>query len=414
VSDEKSIEDASEKPPPDFAAFLATLNKGRSNRDLSEKLATLVEAIEETGKQGSLTYTIKIKPQKAGGMVILTDEVRASVPRGERPEAVAFHRPGLRAAPQPRRPTHPLRRGHRRDRQVSDFDPLDATNAIEAVAELAHRAAAAEAPASHTIDQDDSLVVRVVPNDQTIRTVDLERYLEQPRRPRGDVTVHDPADFCTYVTRLEGTQTSVWANEDTGTVTALFNDHGETGDEDAEGLAGWRDHTATLRLKVDRDWAAWAERDGKLGSQEWFAEFLEDNARLIVEPDAATMYEVARSFQARSSADFSRVVRVDNGDVQMTWNEQTDAKVNSLGKGTFEVPASFTVRLAPFVGTPMQQLTARLRWRLREGNLAIGYALLRPDLVAREAFQDVVATVAGAVNSPVLLGVAPKPLNAAQ
>jgi hypothetical protein len=91
VTDQQSTEDTDEKPPPpDFAAFLATLNKGRSNRDLSEKLQQIVEAIEETGKQGSITYTIKIKPQKAGGMVILTDEVRASVPRGERPESIAF------------------------------------------------------------------------------------------------------------------------------------------------------------------------------------------------------------------------------------------------------------------------------------------------------------------------------------
>ncbi|MGW4525145.1 DUF2303 family protein [Amycolatopsis sp. NPDC004378] len=296
---------------------------------------------------------------------------------------------------------------------MSDFDPLDATNAVEAIAELAHRAAAAEAPAPHPIVQDDSLVVRVVPNDQTIRTVDLERHLGTPRRPRGDATITDPADFCTYVRRLEGTQTTVWANEDAATVTAVFNDHGETEDGDAEGFGGWRDHTATLRLKVDRDWAAWAEFDGKLFEQETFAEFLEDNARLIVDPDAATMYEVARSFQARSKSDYSRVVRVDNGDVQMTWNEQTDAKVG-VGKGTFEVPATFTVRLAPFVGTPMQELTARLRWRLREGRLGIGFALLRPDLVVREAFQDVVATVNGDINSPVLLGVSPKALTAPQ
>lgn len=296
----------------------------------------------------------------------------------------------------------------------STLDPLDAVNAVEAIAELATRAAAAESPVAHAIDRDESLIVRTVPNDQTIRTVDLERHLGQPRRTRGTATVTDPADFCTYVTRLEGTKTTVWANEDDHTVTALFNDHGETEDEDAEGFAGWRDHTATLRLKVDRDWAEWMKCDGELGSQEWFAAFLEDNARLIVDPDAATMFEVARSFQARSNADFSRAIRVDNGDVQMTWIEQTDAKVNSPVKGTFEVPASFTVRLAPFIGTPMQQLTARLRWRLREGRLSIGYALLRPDLVVREAFQDVVATVAGSVHSPVVLGVAPKPLTAQQ
>jgi uncharacterized protein YfdQ (DUF2303 family) len=297
---------------------------------------------------------------------------------------------------------------------VSTFQPLDTTDAVGAIAELAHRAGAADAPPAFKVNEDSSLVVRVVPNDQTIRTVDLERYLTVPRRTRGHATVNDPEDFCAYVQRLEGTATTLWADEDAHTVTAVFNDHQETDDGVAEGNAGWRDHTATLRLKVDRDWAAWMDHDAKLGGQEWFAEFLEDNARSIVDPDAATMYEVARSFQARSNADFSRVIRVDNGDVQMTWNEQTDAKVTSATKGTFEVPATFTVRLAPFVGTPMQELTARLRWRLRDGQLAIGYQLLRPDLVVREAFQDVVATVTGEVTAPVVQGLTPKPLSAAQ
>jgi hypothetical protein len=95
VADEKSTEDTSEKAPPDFAAFLATLNKGRSNRDLSEKLAQLVEAIEETGKGGKLTYVITIKPQKTDGMVVVTDQVNATLPRGERPESIAFIGPGF-------------------------------------------------------------------------------------------------------------------------------------------------------------------------------------------------------------------------------------------------------------------------------------------------------------------------------
>lgn len=84
----KSTKD--DEAPPDFASFLATLNRGRSNRDLSEKLQELVEAIGETGKAGTLTYKITVKPQKTEGMVVVTDEVRANVPRGERPESVAF------------------------------------------------------------------------------------------------------------------------------------------------------------------------------------------------------------------------------------------------------------------------------------------------------------------------------------
>lgn len=93
TDEQKSTEDTAK--PPDFAAFLAVLNKGRSNRDLSEKLQQLVEAIDDTGKQGTLTYKITIKPQKTEGMVVVTDAVTANIPRGERPESVAFIGPGF-------------------------------------------------------------------------------------------------------------------------------------------------------------------------------------------------------------------------------------------------------------------------------------------------------------------------------
>lgn len=292
---------------------------------------------------------------------------------------------------------------------MSDFTALEAAGSTEQIAELAHRAANTEAPEPYVLGGDTSIIVRTVRNDENIRTIDLEKLLVEPRRARGTATITDPADFISYVNRLRDDRTTVWADEKTRRITAVFNDHADA----ADGSAGWRDHTASLAMQIDPDWTEWMDVDGKLGSQEWFANFLEDHARTIVSPDAATMFEVARGFQARTNSAFSRAIRVDNGDVQLTWTEETEAKVNSATKGTLEVPQLFTVRLAPFVGVPASEVTARLRWRLRDGTLGIGFSLLRPDLVMREAFQDVLSTIRDAVDStPVLLGSAPQPLAA--
>lgn len=75
----------------EFLAFLATTNKGRTAVELTERLHELVEAIRETGKGGSLTYRVTVKPVDNGdGAVTVTDEITVKVPRLERPKSIFF------------------------------------------------------------------------------------------------------------------------------------------------------------------------------------------------------------------------------------------------------------------------------------------------------------------------------------
>jgi hypothetical protein len=70
---------------------LREIRKGRPVEEASEALADVVRAVDETGKDGSVTITLKIKPSKHGGPEkTLTCEVKAKKPIADIPSAVFF------------------------------------------------------------------------------------------------------------------------------------------------------------------------------------------------------------------------------------------------------------------------------------------------------------------------------------
>jgi uncharacterized protein YfdQ (DUF2303 family) len=286
---------------------------------------------------------------------------------------------------------------------VADVGPVP-EHAV--TADLARRASAAGALDFESV-ADAGVAIRLRRNDETIDVADLERFLEAPRLARGGAVHVDPSGFAEYTKRLTNDHTTVWADADRHRIDAVFNDH--AGPE----LPGWRDHTATLRAQLDDDWTAWADRSGKLGSQEAFAEFLEEHYPAIdgdKGPSAADMLEVASTFQARRSASFERATRLQSGDVQLKWNETTTATAGT--KGTVEVPTQFVVRLRPYRGVDPVRVVCLLRYRIRDGSLAIGYQMQRRDEVLRAAFDALADTVATGLGgaAPMYRGTAPNTL----
>jgi uncharacterized protein YfdQ (DUF2303 family) len=272
------------------------------------------------------------------------------------------------------------------------------------VEDLTRRSEAATATEPYTLSEDTSVIIRTHRNDEHLTTVNLERWLPAPDRPRGDALVFDPSDFIAYVNRLAGYSTTVWGHEKATSFTAVFNDH-----EGAFG-AGWRDHTAKLQLQNDPDWAAFLAKDGEWFGQVAFSDFLQDYQATFVEPDGATLLEIATSFKAHRKAEYSSAINTSNGDVQLTYNESTKTVTKA---GQIDVPASFVVRLSPFLGMPPVNLGARLKWSLDDGQLRLGFKLVRPDLVRRDAFADICANIRDGVKdagATVLLGSAPQPV----
>lgn len=254
------------------------------------------------------------------------------------------------------------------------------------------------------------IIARVLESGQRVEVVELEQTLPAPHTCRGNATIYEPADFVGYVNRLGSASTTVWADPDRSTITAVFDDHTDAA------TAGWRRHRAVLVARRDPEWVAWLGRDNRLGTQEEFAEFVEEHLSAIVkatpsDPEAADMLEVARSFQAHRSASFERGTRLQSGDVQLRWVETTTASAGS--KGHLEVPERFTIRVSPYLGVAPVDVVARLRYRISDGHLRIGYSLHRPDLVQQEAFDRIRAIVAEHAKADMHLGEAPESLHRA-
>lgn len=231
--------------------------------------------------------------------------------------------------------------------------------------------------------------------------VDLtgDSYRETPRRKAGLVVVEDVAAFAQYYAKHADEASEVYADLDNGTVTAVLDAHKGT-----EEGARWAQHRLKLRLKPTEQWKTWTEKNRVYMPQGMFAEFLEDNlVDIAPEPvDAATMLEVATSFQAKQRVSYSSGTVLASGDIRLNYTEETDATAGA--KGQITVPKVFAVGLAPFDDVQPYKIEARLRHRIEGGHLKLCYILDRPVDYVRSAVKDVVEQVQDATGVKVMRG----------
>lgn len=75
-----------------FADILTELSQGRTHAELSEQLHNLLAAVTATGKAGSITLRIDVKPISPGdtSTLTVTDAIAVKAPKGDRPKSVFF------------------------------------------------------------------------------------------------------------------------------------------------------------------------------------------------------------------------------------------------------------------------------------------------------------------------------------
>lgn len=214
-------------------------------------------------------------------------------------------------------------------------------------------------------------------------------------RKVGTTTVRDAESFLAYWTKHHDDASEVYADSERLTVTAVL-------DANAADQPRFGGHRLHLALRETEAWKQWARSDNQLMDQETFAEFLEDHLSELLEPAAADMLEIAQSFQAASKVDFQSASRLSSGQRQFQYVETTTTKAGQ--KGQLTVPESFVIGLVPFEGSDGYKLTARLRYRIGDRGLRLGYKLDRPDEVRRTAFADVVKAIGEQIEEPVMNG----------
>jgi len=239
-------------------------------------------------------------------------------------------------------------------------------------------AATATAAAEPTKVEPGDLLSLVLPEGGRHELIDLEKYLEEPVRPRATYHPSDVASFIGLVETHEDKEaTTVWVHETEGKIVAVLDDNGK-------GKPAWGEHRVVLDLGFSPEWQLWAKKDGELMLQTQFAEHLREGMPDVAEPDAATLIEIAENFEATTGVHFRSKVDFNSGAKKFKYDEETKATA-ATADGEIEVPRQFKLRLTPFLGEEPVEIMANLRHNARGGSLQIGYKLERPERAVEDA-----------------------------
>ena len=248
-------------------------------------------------------------------------------------------------------------------------------------------------------------IYAILDAEGAVRVIETDGYAQQrqhdwmmarahvPERVKRAATVLDVDSFIDYLDRYTASDSGVgedyllgdgslevWADLDARTIVGIL-----------DGIYARREHTATLRLKLSREWSEWAAIDGKLLTQVAMAEFIEDHISTIAEPAGAVLLDVTQTLQAHTNVSFKQQAILANGQRQFRWEETVEAKAGQSGNLT--IPGELILVLRPFQGSDPVPVTARFRYQVREGALSMGIKLAEPDKALEDAFAGVVADI---------------------
>lgn len=226
-------------------------------------------------------------------------------------------------------------------------------------------------------------------------TIAVEKTQQRPYRKSGTAKLFNIHSFLQYASDQNLSHTGyIYADTQNITLTAVFNDLKD------QNLTGWRDHRATFQAEYSREFNLWLNQNKQQKSQEEFAIFLEDNIADIAEPSGESLLSVALTLQAKTEVNFASSKRLDNGQVQLTYSENIDARA---GNGNIEIPREFKIGVRVFKNGDGYAIKARLKYRLHAGSVKFWYELDRPENAIETAFEETIQA-ARASGYTVLLG----------
>ena len=220
-------------------------------------------------------------------------------------------------------------------------------------------------------------VFAVVPKEYKVE--DLEKFLSRPLRIKESVNLFDADSFIAYVNNFKLPISRLFFNTPEEAFTAIIDYH------EVE-TAAWCSHTATFKPRRSMEFEVWMATNRKQMTQVDFARFLEENMPDVVEPDSAVLLQVALTFEAKKSVEFSSGVRLNNGQIQFQYDEVVRGTAQ---KGTIEIPEKFVLGIPIHINGPAYRIDVRLRWRLQEGKVVFSYELVRPHRYIEDALKEI-------------------------
>ncbi len=246
------------------------------------------------------------------------------------------------------------------------------------------------------IETPDGGLLVMVPEGYTAHAVaPLERPLPRIRQA---VTLKECDSFISYVNRYKSESTRIFAlpGHQAPGAAACFHAVLDYHQKDA---AAHGVHIARFAPPYSEQWKRWT--GAKPMNQPQFAEFIEDNRKDIVVPEAAALMDVVSKFRAKKTQEYDAVVYQSNGDLTLSFSEKTE---HAGGGKQIVVPQELKLGIPVYFKTDNYEIPVFLRYRLKEAALTFEVKVDRGDYVEQAAFDTIAAKIAKATGIEIYIG----------
>lgn len=221
----------------------------------------------------------------------------------------------------------------------------------------------------------------------------------EPPLPRIKQTpvMHDRDSFAAYVNRFKQANTQLFAEPGflaTGGahVTAVIDYHSPTVPDRSA-------HVVCYRPRYSEQWQRWVSASKAPMKQAQFAEFVEECRADIVEPEAARLLDIVRTFKASKKVEFDSIVYQPNGDVKLAYDEKTQQNGSSGA-----LPELMKLGIPIYFRGTVYAVPVFVRYRVADGAVQFQLKIDRADVIEDAAFGEVMAGISEATSIGVYLG----------
>lgn len=194
-----------------------------------------------------------------------------------------------------------------------------------------------------------------------------EKLLPRPVHDERLVTLADAASFTEYIRRHGQKNTAVYVSATWPASNAPMAE--VIIDDGAAGQSSWRDHRATLSPVLTKAFSDWRVIDREKVNQLNLCVFLDRHLQDIVRPEdddkapsAAEVYTFASQLSDVRKVEFKKSINLDNGRVQLTYNEEDTGTQNIV------IPKEFYIQVKPLEGhDSTYRLKVSIRYRIEDG-----------------------------------------------
>jgi hypothetical protein len=245
----------------------------------------------------------------------------------------------------------------------------------------------------------------------------IDAAKQRPDMRTGTATLHDLQSFMAHATRFKSNASALFALQEgtsSASLTCVFDYH-EPG---FNGLPAFLAHKGSYAFPVAEEWTAWHAQNGKIMSQDVFAQWVEGRLLDVLAPERASeqmrelmepmgtfagpsrLLELSRGLALRVGAKVAHQVNLSTGETQLQYQtEHTDERGAPV-----KVPGAFLLGIPVFRNGARYQIAARLRYRIQAGTVSWFYELHRTDRIFDHAFREACEEAQKATGLPLFYG----------